>query len=182
MVSIVHSLKVLWARATSPEHKAGAQVDEDGRALEHILEHAGWSPEEGQMADIDMLSLGRKQEAAKQLWQGFGGFTAALMRGTSFSGQACAAGRQSSATPLGWSIIGRSSAIGTSVGDPVSLFQFVLFSWLSERQRANNKVEGRVTLKKTIMFFFYPKNLIVTCHCEINVLFFKNKEIGRAHV
>lgn len=56
-------------------------MDEDGRALEHILEHAGWSPEEGQMADIDMLSLGRKQEAAKQLWQGFGGFTAALMRG-----------------------------------------------------------------------------------------------------
>lgn len=96
--------------------------------------------------------------------------------GTSFSGQACAAGRQSSATPLGWSVIGRSSAIGTSVGDPVSLFQFVLFSWLSERQRANNKVEGKVTLKKTIMFFFYPKNLIVTCHCEINVLFFKNKE------
>lgn len=71
MLSIVHSLKVLWARATSPEHKAGAQVDEDGRDLEHILEHAGWKPEEGQMADTDMLSLGRKQEAAEQLWQGW---------------------------------------------------------------------------------------------------------------
>lgn len=41
-------------------HKAEAQVGEDQSDLENILEHAGWSPEEGQMADTDMLSLRRK--------------------------------------------------------------------------------------------------------------------------
>lgn len=60
MVSIVTSLKVLWASATSTEHKAEAEVNEDRSDLEDILEHAGWSPEEGQMADTDILSLRRK--------------------------------------------------------------------------------------------------------------------------
>lgn len=60
MVSVATSPKVLWASATNTEHKAEAEVDEDRSDLEDIMEHAGWSPEEGQMADRDILSLRRK--------------------------------------------------------------------------------------------------------------------------